>query len=197
MNRVQVGRLGLIFGQNRSHGFWEGHGKPPGAQNGHKKSKIQKNIENSKIGNFVFSRGRASYFPGGGLPIFPGRRPGRSPIKFAAPPPGEQGVMESSRGFASCAYLRQAPHLPPTPARRPQIRDQNSSFFRSHFQPPFWHPKIRQVSENGPQTGPHLEAKISPSRPKMSSRTQHKNNTVFYTQHDAKIKAQDSQKQQL
>ena len=34
--------------------------------------------------------------------------------RFAAPPPGEQGVMGSSRGFASCAYSDS-----PRPVRRP------------------------------------------------------------------------------
>ena len=58
----------------------------PGPKTAIKNSKIQKMLENSKIGNFVFSRGRASYFPGGGLPIFPGRRPGRSPIKSGKGP---------------------------------------------------------------------------------------------------------------
>ena len=52
----------------------------PGPKTAIKNLKIPKLGENSKIGIFVFSRGRASYFPGGGLPIFPGRRPGRSPI---------------------------------------------------------------------------------------------------------------------
>ena len=32
---------------------------------------------------FRISPGEASYFPGGGVPIFPGRRPGRSPIKYS------------------------------------------------------------------------------------------------------------------
>ena len=52
----------------------------PGPKTAIKNSKIQKLLENPKIRIFVFSRSRASYFPGGGLPIFLGRRPGRSPI---------------------------------------------------------------------------------------------------------------------
>ena len=45
--------------------MWEGHGNPPGAQNGHKKIKKQ-NVE--KIPKSEFA-----YLPGGGLPIFPRR----------------------------------------------------------------------------------------------------------------------------
>ena len=60
-----MGRFGALEGEKLSHGFWEGHGNPPGAQNGHKKFKNPKN--DRKFENREFS-----YFPGGGRPIFPG-----------------------------------------------------------------------------------------------------------------------------
>ena len=49
MNGVELGRIGPIFGQNRSSQVWEAYGNPPGAQKGNKKSKIE---NSSKIAEF-------------------------------------------------------------------------------------------------------------------------------------------------